>query len=104
VLETFVLKSQVSDMPGDIFLEFVEYECGKKADTIVEKIIMQNKQPYDDAKLSALLQAKERNYLQLLFFSRAVICEVPDFFTPFIKVFSSFKKYSEKLERGFNSC
>jgi len=69
-------------------------------DTVVEKIIVQNKQPYDGAKLLSLLHNKERNYLQLFLFSRALICDEPDFYTPFIKVFSSFRNYSERIERG----
>jgi len=37
--------------------------------------------------------------LQLYLFSRAIICEEADFYTPFIKVFSSFKKNNETLDK-----
>lgn len=38
--------------------------------------------------------------MQLYLFSRAIICEEPDFFTPFIKVFASFKRHAEEKEKG----
>lgn len=65
------------------------------SDTVVEKVIIQNKESYDGSRLLSLLQNKDRNYLQMYLFSRALICEEPDFFTPFIKVFASFKRYRD---------
>jgi hypothetical protein len=86
-------------MPEPIFLEFISYQCEKMSDTVVEKAIIQNKEPYDGTKLLNLLQNKERNYLQLYLFSRAIICDEPDFYTPFVKVFASFKGYAEIIEK-----
>lgn len=45
------------------------------SDTVVEKAIIQSKQTYDGSKLLSLLHNKERNYLQLYLFSRAIISD-----------------------------
>ena len=60
---------------------------------------MNNQEPYDGVKLLSILHAKERFYLQVYLFTRAIVSEEPDYYTPFVKVFSAFKKATESPSR-----
>lgn len=73
ISELFVLRGQITHMPEEVFLDFVEYECERERDAVVEKVIMNNQEPYDGVKLLSILQNKERFYLQFFLFTRAVV-------------------------------
>jgi hypothetical protein len=63
-------------------------------------MILDNKEEYDGEKLLSLIQLNNRHYLQIFLFTKGIVCEEPDFYTPFIKVFSSFKHYYDVKEVG----
>ena len=100
ICELFVLRNQISQMPELVFFDFISYECEKSRDVVIEKLVMNNRASYDGVKLLSILHSKERFYLQFYLFSRAIVSDEPDFYTPFVKVFSAFKKAIETPSRN----
>ena len=75
IAELFVLRNQISHMPQEVFLNFIFYECEKQGDAVIEKVVMNNAEPYDGVKLLSILHTKERFYLQFFLFTRAIVSE-----------------------------
>ena len=46
-----------------------------------------------------MIQLSERFYLQFFLFAKGIVSDEPDFYTPFVKVFSAFKVAFDKKEK-----
>ena len=55
-------------------------------------MVLSNREQYEATKLLSLLNQREMNYLQFYLFSRAILSDEYDFYTPFIRAFSAFVK------------
>jgi hypothetical protein len=62
---------------------------------VIEKLVLSNREQYEATRLLSLLNQREMHYLQFYLFSRAILSEEYDFYTPFIRAFSAFVKHLE---------
>ncbi len=72
-------------------LEAVNYYSSEGKDSAIQKIVMNNEIEFDTQKLLAILDNKDKFYIQLYFFSKGLIFEDFDFYTPFLRLFSALK-------------
>lgn len=94
VLQTYALRGQLVNVPEEPLLEAVEYYAQRGSQAVVEGLLLANRQACEPGRLLALLNQKEMNYLQFSLFSRGILCEEPDFYTPFLRAFASFSRAS----------
>lgn len=92
MIQIFILKNQLTSIPQDIFLDIVAYYAEKDQELIIEKLVLANQEEFEATKLLSLLNQKEMNYLQFYLFSRGILSEECDFYTPFLRAFTAFSR------------
>jgi hypothetical protein len=105
MIQIFILKNQLTAIPEVIFLEIVNYFAEKNQELVIEKLVLTNREEFEATKLLSLLNQKEMNYLQFYLFSKGILSEESDFYTPFLRSFTAFSRnvdshHPKKVESG----
>ncbi len=58
MIQMFILKGQLVAIPENIFLEIIDYYSEKGKESVIEKLVLSNREQYEATKLLSLLNQK----------------------------------------------